>query len=230
MHRHLAVAILVEGLGSITRAHAQQTWGVVGGAHFYHGGETFSTDSRGVLHQNTRSLGLLSSDMRAGRSHWVGALVWQRRTFSYRGWLSGPHEDHWGELEERVDLLELTFAARIALSSKGNFTFDVEPVIDWRFAEETTGTAYTTHAAINDTIQFDQDRTVDRGFSGARLRIGISGDIPLVDRTWMHVGGRLGWGADEWSVDRLITSWDRVFRVGLHRSFGPRVTITPVWE
>lgn len=165
-------------------------------------------------------MGLISSGGADGTSHWTGTLVWQRRSYGYSGWLAHPHGEYWGDLEVRLHLLELTFAGRIGLSERGYCTFDIEPVIDWRFAQELNGVAYTTYARTNDTLIYDHGRAVDRTFSGARLRIGLSGDVPVADRIWLHWAGRFGWGADEWVSGIVLTSWDWSIRVGVIRYFG----------
>ena len=207
----LALLFLL-GRGAI---HAQGTWGVVAGKHFFANSNELNNDGHGIEALNARSFGIACSDLDHHGSTWLGSLVWQRKEFHYHGSLGVRLPQYVGELDQRIDLLELTFAARIALAGSRMVFSDIEPVIDWRFAQQVDGIAHTTGYAHNDTIVFDHDHSVDRNFSGARLRIGFSGDVPIASRCWLYLGAHLGWGADDWLMGRMVTSWDFVMQAGV---------------
>ena len=204
----LLVLIPVRGLG-------QYALGLVVGKDFFFGGEGFGGNGHGIHDVNAFSLGLSCADMDNDGSTWRGTLAWVRREFSYDGWLGASASDRYGKLEGRIDLIELMFDARIALSKGRMITFDIEPVIDYRIAQEVSGIAYTVVYSQNDTVHYDQDRAVDRNFCGARLRCGVSGEIPIITSWWVTFGGYLGWGADIWLTDQMLPSWDCNFRAGV---------------
>lgn len=208
------------GLASIlllipTKGHGQYAWGLAAGKDFFFGGEGFGGEGRGIHGVSAFSLGLASADIDKDGSTWRGTLLWVRREFAYDGWLRGSTPERYGKLNGRIDLVELAFDARIALSQGSTISFDIEPVIDYRIAQEVSGIAYTVNYTSNDTVFYDQDRAVDRNFSGARLRCGVSGDVPVGANWWLTFGGYLGWGADIWLTDQMLPSWDCNFRVGV---------------
>lgn len=176
----------------------------------------FPSEQARVSDLNAFSMGMLCTDLAGERSSWRGTLEWLSRRFHQEGYLD---HDRWAEWDVRTDDLHLTFAGRIPLSQRNIVTFDIEPVIGYRFAQRVDGVSYYRDFDPPDPIHYASDRSVDRSFCEARLRIGVSADVPVAKAILLMAGAHMGWGGSKWPIGSTATSWDYQFRIGVERAF-----------
>jgi hypothetical protein len=177
----------------------------------------FPSEQAKVSDLSAFSIGLLCTDLAGERSSWRGTLVWASSSFHQEGYLE---QERWAEWDILTDDLQLTFAGRIALSPRNIVSFDIEPVIGYRVAQRFDGVSYYRGYNSADTVHYISHRSVDRSFCEARLRIGVSADLPIAKETWLMAGVHMGWGGSQWPIGSTYTSWDHQFRIGVERMIG----------